>query len=82
MNHKKTSPSVASKAARTLRSKSASRTQKKLAASALSQTRGTRKTGKKMEKVASAAQSTPTKRKLLLAVFCPSQIRSAKGAKV
>ena len=59
MNHKKTSPSVASKAARTLRSKSASRTQKKLVASALSQTRGTRKTGKKMEKVASAVLNSP-----------------------
>ena len=52
MNTRKTSKSVASKAARTLRSKSASATQKKLAASALSQASKAHVTGKRMERLA------------------------------
>lgn len=51
--NKKTSPSVASKAAKTLSNPNASATQKRLAGSALSQS-GTRKqTGKEMETLAS-----------------------------
>lgn len=54
MNTRKTSKAVASKAARTLRSKSASVTQKRLAGSALSQANKAHGTGKKIETLASS----------------------------
>lgn len=59
MNRKKTSSSVASDAARTLRDPNASQIQKKLAGSALSQVQKNNQTGKQMEQIASDALSSP-----------------------
>lgn len=58
-NTKKTSPSVASKAAATLTSPNASATQKQLAASVLSQARTENQTGKKIETLASTVLNSP-----------------------
>ncbi|QNK33414.1 hypothetical protein HF675_04980 [Serratia sp. JUb9] len=54
-NKKQTSKSVASQASKVLRDPNASVTQKKLAASALSQAAAGKETGKAMEATASAA---------------------------
>lgn len=59
MNKKKTSPKVASEAARTLTDKNASKIQKALAGSALSQVNKGNQTSKKMETVASKAGQSP-----------------------
>ena len=58
MNFKKTSKEVTSEAGRTLCSKSASMTQKRLAASALSQANKTHQTGEKMEDLAAKVLSS------------------------
>jgi len=54
MNNKKTSRSVASLASKTLQSKNASNTAKKLAGSVLSQTKSSNQTGSTLEGLASS----------------------------
>ncbi|MBW2962929.1 hypothetical protein [Mesonia aestuariivivens] len=58
MNKKKTSKSVASLAAKTLKNQNASNTAKKLAGSVLSQTKSTNQTGAKLEDLASTVMTS------------------------
>ena len=58
--NKKTSPRIASTAAKTLRSKAASKRQKTLAASVLSQSRTKKITSERVEKIASNAMKSKT----------------------
>lgn len=85
MNTRKTSKSVASKAARTLRSKSASATQKRLAASALSQASKAHATGKRMERLAATVlngKNMPAKQKLLQEACCRSLMENDKAVRL
>jgi hypothetical protein len=58
-NRKKTSPQIASLAAKTLQDKNASVTAKKLAASALAQTGTGKQTGSELEDLASKVLDSP-----------------------
>lgn len=59
MNGKQTSKNISSKASRTLSSTSSSAIQRKLAASALSQSNTNKQTGKSMENIASKVLQSP-----------------------
>ena len=58
MNKKRTSKSVASLAAKTLKSNNASQTAKKLAGSVLSQTKSSNQTGANLEELASTVMTS------------------------